>query len=315
MYTSSPTRLALPAVVAAALLLLTAGGATASSSGHAATARASQSDPTAGLPCAPLRGFFPGHHFPAPTTINNTYFPLVPGTQFVLEGRANRGGAALPHRVTFTVTDLTKVIRGVRTLAVWDVDEDGGQVVEAELAFFAQDDRGNVWTMGEYPEEYEDGTFVGASSTWFAGLEGAIPGVLVPGKPRVQRAGRFFIEGLAPSVDFLDCAMVPSAKKVKRNLHVCVPAGCFDNVLTINETSPLEPDGGIQVKYYAPGVGNVQVAAVNDPEGETLVLTALNHLAPDGLVAARAEALKLEQHAYEVSKVYRRTPPMVMLGA
>lgn len=39
-----------------------------------------------------------------------------------------------------------------------------------------------------------------------------------------------------------------------------------------DERSPLEPESGHQRKYNAPGAGTVQVGAVEDPEGETLVL-------------------------------------------
>jgi hypothetical protein len=309
MSMSRPARLVVPAALAAAVLLSSAAGAPA-----AAPSRARQADLPPSAPCNPLRDYLPVHHFPAPTKIDNPYFPLVPGTQYVLEGQANRGGGAVAHRVTFTVTDLTKVVGHTTTLAVWDVDEDQGQVVESELAFFAQDDRGNVWSLGEYPEEYEDGEFVGADSTWFARRQGAFPGVIVPGDPSAPAARNLFLEGFASAIDFLDCAKVSSPRDPKRGPRVCVPAGCFEDVLTIDETSPLEPDGGTQVKFYAPGVGNIQIGAVNDPEAETLSLTHLVHLGPEGLAAARAKALELERHANQVSPLYARTPPMTPIG-
>ena len=83
--------------------------------------------------------------------VDNKWLPLVPGTQFVLEGRANRGGGLLPHRVVLTVTDLTKVIHGVRAVLLWDRDFQNDRLEEAELAFHAQDRFGNVWNLGEYP--------------------------------------------------------------------------------------------------------------------------------------------------------------------
>jgi hypothetical protein len=58
-----------------------------------------------------------------------------------------------------TVTDLSKVIDGVRTLVILETDYTAGQLSEPELAFFAQDNAGNVWLVGEYPEEYENGKF------------------------------------------------------------------------------------------------------------------------------------------------------------
>jgi len=74
------------------------------------------------------------------------------------------------------------------------------------------------------------------------------------------------------------------------------------------EKSPLE-GGGHQRKYHAPGVGIVQVGAVGDPEGETLVLVEIVHLNQGALAQARKEALKLDERAYEVSDVYQQTPP------
>ena len=110
-------------------------------------------------------------NFSNSTQIDNQWYPLIPGTQFIYEGSAVRGSGLRPHRVVFTVTDLTKVINGVRTVVMWDRDFNNGKLVEAELAFHAQDNAGNVLESGEYPEEYERGKFVGAASTWIAGVE------------------------------------------------------------------------------------------------------------------------------------------------
>lgn len=68
----------------------------------------------------------------------------------------------------------------------------GGELVEAELAFHAQDDAGGVWNLGEYPEEYEDGEFLGAPSTWIFGIGSVEGGILVLGSPRV---GDRFLQG------------------------------------------------------------------------------------------------------------------------
>jgi hypothetical protein len=238
-------------------------------------------------------------NFTRSTQIDNRWMPLVPGLQFILDGVANRGGGPLPHRVVFTVTDLTKVIDGVRTVVLWDRDYNNSVLQEAELAFFAQDNEGNVWTVGEYPEEYENGEFIGAPSTWIGGLDGADPGILVPGGSDV---GFTFLQGWAPDVNFLDCGKVYMLGQ-----STCVPYNCYENVLVVDEWSPLEPGSGHQRKYYAPGVGNVQIGAVDDPEGETLVLSNILHLTPEQLAEARAAALALEARAYQVSDPYRRT--------
>ncbi len=78
-----------------------------------------------------------------------------------------------------------------------------------------------------------------------------------------------------------------------------------------HETSPLDPAGGIQTKAHAPGVGIVEVGAIDDPEGETLVLIERNQLDAAGLDAAREAALTLDVRAYRTaSAVYGGTPPL-----
>ena len=136
------------------------------------------------LPCAPVKDF-KASDFTNPTKINNKWLPLVPGTQFFLEGTINVDGVSQQHRVIFTVSDVTKVINGVRTRVMWDRDINDGELVERELAFFAQDKDGNVWNLGEYPEEFEAGAFAGAPNTWIAGKQGAIAGVHMLAKPKV----------------------------------------------------------------------------------------------------------------------------------
>jgi hypothetical protein len=287
MSTQRRVRPALVGTFAALLVLLLSAGAP--------TARAASSPP-----CARLSNFSAAN-FPATPVIDNPRFSLTPGTQLILEGRANRGGGPLPHRVVFTITDLTKVINGVNTIVAWDVDLNENKLSETELAFWAQDNQGNVWNLGEYPEIYDlNGQLVGAPDTWFAGLEGAEGGIHMPAQPVVGQP--YYIQGWAPTIKFLDCAT-----GFAENQTSCVPVGCFDNVFVTDETSPLDKAGGHQRKYYAPGVGIVQVAAVNDPEGETLVMVERNQLGPDALAGVRDGALELENRGYQISNVYRQT--------
>src|SRR5262249_55343513 len=77
---------------------------------------------------------FEAKNFPHPTTINNRYFPLVPGTTFMYE--ATQG--AREHDA-FVVTHNTKKILGVDCVVVHDTASIGGEVIEDTLDFFAQD--------------------------------------------------------------------------------------------------------------------------------------------------------------------------------
>jgi hypothetical protein len=264
-------------------------------------AAAAGADPS----CAPYTKFSAAA-FPDPLRIDNRLYPLAPGTQQVFEGRSNATGQVLPHRITFTVSDETMVIAGVRTLVAWDVDEDDGQLTESELAFFAQDKDANVWTLGEYPEEYVDGSFAGADNTWISGEADAQAGVLVPGTPSLDHPE--WLQGFSPDIDFLDCAVVSQTGGT-----ACGPLGCFDDVTVIDERSPLDPEGGIQQKTYAPGIGLIAIGAIGDPEGETLVLVESRSLDRHELWKARKEVRKLDRHGRKVSEIYATTPPLERL--
>ena len=106
--------------------------------------------------------------FSNPTQIDNLYYPMEPGTRWTFEGSADRGTGREPHQVIITVTDLVKDIHGVTNVVVWEEDLDEGILAESELAFFAQDDSGNLWNFGEYPELWEKKKFKGAPSTWIS---------------------------------------------------------------------------------------------------------------------------------------------------
>jgi hypothetical protein len=287
------------AVTVAAMLVsvaLAACGTSGATTAPAAT-------PTTRSPRAITEKDFDPRNFPAAPKVDNRWYPLVPGTQFVMEGRANRGHGRLPHQVVTTVTDLTKTVNGVPTVVIWDRDINEGQLEESELAFQAQDNDGNVWLLGEYPEVYEDGKLQGAEDTWIAGLQGARPGVLMRANPRAGTPS--YLEGYAPKIEFQD-----RAKVSKTGVRNCVPLSCYKNVLLIDEWNPLEAGDAHQLKSYAPGVGNIRVGAVNDPEAEELVLVKVRHLSGDDLVELRSQALQLDARAYVVrTDLYRHTPP------
>jgi hypothetical protein len=97
---------------------------------------------------------------------------------------------------------------------------------------------------------------------------------------------------------------------IKTGQRNCVPVGCYENVLVTDETNPYEEADGHQLKYYAPGVGNIRAAPRGGKEKEVLVLIDVRKLGPKALAKVRREALKLDKRAYRVRKdVYRRTAP------
>jgi hypothetical protein len=241
-----------------------------------------------------------------PTAIcfDNRFLPFVPGTQFFLDGFVTSAdGTRHPHRIDTTVTQLTKVIDGVTTMVVFDRDFQDGQLTESEVFFVAQDDRGRVWTLGEYPEEYDMGRLLGAPSTWLSGAAGARAGIAMPQAPRA--GSPTYLQGLSPEVRFKDCARV-----FKTNERVCVPVRCYDQVLEMDEFAPLKPNEGHQRKFYAPGVGNVKVAAAGGVDPEALELTRAARLCSGEFASVQELALRQDSRGYQVAKdLYGNTAP------
>jgi hypothetical protein len=244
---------------------------------------------------------FDPNNFDNSTNIDNEWLPLIPGTQWVLEGITVEDDESIPHRIEFTVTDLTKEIEGVRTIVAWIVDISDGEIVEKEVAFYAQDNDGNVWYLGEHPEEYEDGELIDAP-TWIAGVEDARAGIKMKADPQ---PGMPYFQGWAPAVDWSDYGQVDQMGQ-----ETCVPFDCYEDVLVIAESS-LQETNAFQLKSYARGVGNVEVGWKGDDTSyEELQLVEFRQLDPEALAEVREEALALEKHAYEVSQaVYGDTSP------
>jgi hypothetical protein len=237
------------------------------------------------------------------TTVDNKWMPLEPGAHAVFEGSAIEDGQRISRRVVSTVTDLSKQIDGVNSVVVWERDYNDGQLVEAELGFFAQDKYGNVWHMGEYPEEYEEGNFDKAPG-WLAGFKGATAGIAMRADPKLGTPG--YAQGYAPPpINWNDRGRV-----YKVGQKSCVPVNCYEDVLVIEEFEPNIP-GAYQLKLYAPGVGDIEVGwrGPEEEEKERLELVKDERLSPQAVAKARAKALKLEKHAYQIKEFYRKTQP------
>jgi hypothetical protein len=231
--------------------------------------------------------------------IDHRYLPLAPGTRLVLEGSDRRGKTRQRHRIEIIVTDLVQQIDAVDATVVWERDFVDDTLEEAELAYRAQDMAGNVWHLGEYSEVYEDDELVGATGFLQGYLGGARAGIVVPAEPRSGTPS--YSEGYAPApINWADRGrVVATGRRTK------VPAGEYDDVLVVEEYSEDELSS-FQLKYYAPGVGNVRVGwRGEDATQETLVLVRAETLDASALDAVRAEAGALEERA----RMYGTPPP------
>jgi hypothetical protein len=271
-------------LVALPLSLITVGPAEASTGSATMAASAAVTD------CGPgsLPDFKAGN-FPDKPKVDNTWLPMKPGTRSEFNGTVKDLTTNPPethaHRVVSIVTGLTKMIDGVRTVVLWDRDYSDGVLQESELAFFAQTEKGAVWLLGEYPEEFDNGKFAGAPSTFIAGVDKARAGIAMLAHP--SKGFGPYTQASAPSIDFLDCGQV-----VSKSAHT----------LKVDEFNPLEGDAaGHQQKYYHAGLGSFKVTASGGDSQESMDLTSTTRLDHDALADVNKRALAQDRHGYTVS--------------
>lgn len=239
--------------------------APASAGAGSATGTRSGSPPGAAS-LAPIHGAYEPSIDPANfvTVVDNPYLPFKPGAGLHYAGVAEDG--TTPQTDDEVVTHRTKRILGVDATVVRDVVSEGGRPIEKTFDWYAQDKQGNVWYMGEDAREFHHGRFVRASDSWQAGVDGAQPGIIMPGDPKPGDAYRQeYYPGHA-----LDQARVVGARG-----SVTVPAGSYGRPLVTVETSALEP-GATEQKLNARGVGVVKEQVVKGNH-ERFVLVRISH--------------------------------------
>jgi hypothetical protein len=246
---TEPLRQAPAATASAiALVLLALVGAGCGSSSGGSTSSISPAASASSL--APIHGHYSPSIDPANfvTTIDNRYWPLKPGTAFRYTGVRGK----TPQTDDEVVTHQTKQILGVTSTVVRDTVSEHGAPIERTFDWYAQDKQGNVWYMGEDSLELKHGHFVKASDSWESGVNGAQPGIIMPGHPQPGDAYR---QEYYPPGQALDQARV-----LRLDGSIRVPVGSFKGVLVTSERSPLEPQ--TEQKYYAAGLGEVAETVV-----------------------------------------------------
>jgi len=179
----------------------------------------------------------------------NPFMPLVPGLVKIFESG--------DETITVTVTKRTREIMGITAIVVSDIVEEDGELIEVTDDWFAQDMDGNVWYMGEYVLNYEDGVITDLDGSFEAGKDYARAGILVRA---VQQVGDIYrqewfldeAEDMAEVVDLYASESAPAAS-------------CDGDCLQTREWSPLEPDVS-EYKFYVPGIGVIVAYEVEEPE-------------------------------------------------
>jgi len=180
-------------------------------------------------------------HFEQP----HSYWIMEPGWQVVLEGEDD--GEEV--RLEVTVLAQTEWVAGVRTRVIEEREFIDGELYEVSRNFFAICSRTNdIYYFGEDVDFYEDGEIVGHDGAWRAGVDGATPGVIMPGTPLI---GARFHQEFAPDIAEDRAEIVAVGPQTLGD-------DTFEDVVVMIETSPLDGPCDYSIKYFAKGLGMIR---------------------------------------------------------
>jgi hypothetical protein len=175
----------------------------------------------------------------------NSYFILKPGYQLIFEGKEDKKN----HQLTDTVLNETKIVNGTKVGILEEKESEEGNIIEISKNYLAVCRPTNdIFYFGEDVDIYENGKIVNHEGSWHAGVNNARPGILIPAKPEL---GMKYYSEFAPKI-------AEDRNEIKSLTDVVdTPAGKFENVLKVEETTPLEP-GVKEYKFWAAGTGLIQ---------------------------------------------------------
>jgi hypothetical protein len=187
--------------------------------------------------------------------ITNRYWPMAPGTRWVYR-ETDGEGARL--QVVVTATERTKkVANGVTARVVRDTVSENRKIVEDTFDWYAQDKQGTIWYLGENTAEFEKGEVKTRAGSFEAGVDGALPGIIMPGQPKPgMRYRQEYYRGEAE-----DNGEVLSTGEMAET-----PFGQFNRALLTKDTIAIEPKV-LEYKLYAQGVGPVLILGVSGGGG------------------------------------------------
>jgi hypothetical protein len=201
-----------------------------------------------------------GPAFSHPTTIDNRYLPLTVTRRCELRGRADDGTR---ERTVTTVLDRTRrfSIDGnqVDAAIIRDDAYEDGELVERTRDYYAQADDGTVYYLGEQVSNIRRGKVVNHHGSWLYGRHTDVLGVAMPAEPKVGDQYRF---------EDVPGVTTESNRVEEAGLRARVNGRLLTDIIRIQEF--IQPEGEIEHKLYAPGVGLV---VEYPPDGRTALVS------------------------------------------
>ncbi len=189
------------------------------------------------------------------TVIDNPYWPMSPGSRWTYRETDEEGNVV---NVVVTVSSETKEIAsGVTAVIVRDTVTQDGELIEDTFDWYAQDADGNVWYLGEDTAEFENGEVTTTGGSFEAGVDGALPGIIMPADPQ---------DGMRYRQEYYAGEAEDNGEVLSTEEQADVPFGHFTDVLLTKDTITIEPDV-LEYKLYAPEVGPILVIGVSGGSG------------------------------------------------
>jgi hypothetical protein len=192
--------------------------------------------------------------------IDNRYWPMSPGTRWTYR-EIDEEGKELEVVVTVS-TETKKIANGVHARVVRDTVTEDGELIEDTFDWYAQDAEGNIWYLGEDTAEFEGGNITTKGGSWEAGVDGALPGIIVPANP---------VDDMKYRQEYYEGEAEDNGEVLSVEEQVEVPAGHYRDALLTKDTNALEPKV-LEYKLYAPDVGPVLALGVSGGGGREELL-------------------------------------------
>ncbi|HEU4957500.1 MAG TPA: hypothetical protein VFT40_07730 [Sphingomicrobium sp.] len=242
---------------------------------------------------------FDADNFPDPPAINNItnqFWPLPVGRMFTYRAETPDGCewsivTVTPDTELITIEGETLLAREVSDFEYEDEACDGPDDIElSEKTFdwYAQDNAGNIWYMGEDTQNCNgENSCTPGSGRWKAGEDvqgsgtNAEPGIIMLATPTSGDSYRQeFYEGFAEDL----AKIMGKNAAVELRSEDAISPGEWDNCLVTKEWNTLE-GGSIEQKYYCVG-GGVGLVLVTEHSGKTVRFEQVD---PAAAAAAQAE--------------------------
>lgn len=187
--------------------------------------------------------------------IDNEYWPMEPGSQWTYNEVDEEGNEL---QVVVTVTTETKQIaNGITARIVRDTVTQDGELIEDTFDWYAQDADGTIWYLGEDTAEFEDGEISSTAGSFEAGVDGALPGIIMPADPA---------DGMRYRQEYYEDEAEDNGEILSVDEQAETANGHVEEAVLTKDTITIEPDV-LEYKLYARGVGPVLVLGVSGGGG------------------------------------------------